>query len=169
MSGTSTLTVDPGTNTVFNGVVLDGPDRQVAVQQSGNVLLAGNQTTTSLQPDVDALENGQPLSFTASVTAAGAASDQLQGEVAFHDNGTLLGSAALNSSGQAEYTLPTLSTGNHAITAVYGGYDNFTGSSSAAFDFTWVLAAPPAITLRLADAPALPTPTARPRRPIPRL
>jgi len=52
------------------------------------------------------------------------------GIVTFKDDTATLGTAFLDSLGQATFTLSTLPTGSHPITAVYGGDFNFNGSTS---------------------------------------
>jgi hypothetical protein len=41
---------------------------------------------------------------------------------------------ALNSTGQATFATTTLAVGSHAITAVYGGDSNFSGSTATALN-----------------------------------
>ena len=63
---------------------------------------------------------GQPVTLTASViTAAGSTAPT--GKVTFKDGSKTLGTAKLDSSGQASISVATLSTSSHAITAVYAG------------------------------------------------
>jgi Bacterial Ig-like domain (group 3) len=69
-----------------------------------------------------------PMTLTAMVSGTGSTPT---GIVTFKDGTTTLGTASLNGSGQAVYTLSTLSTGSHAITAVYAGDGTHAGSISA--------------------------------------
>jgi hypothetical protein len=55
----------------------------------------------------------------------------LHGKVIFKDGDTTLDSGALDTSGQAVFTITTLDVGQHAITAQYGGDTNYTASTSA--------------------------------------
>jgi ELWxxDGT repeat protein len=75
---------------------------------------------------------GQPVTFTATVSAALPASATPTGPVVFRDGDTTLGIATLTSSGQATFTTSSLSVGSHTITAFYGGDGTFTASTSAA-------------------------------------
>ena len=78
---------------------------------------------------------GQSVTFMADVFAglvpavAGEA-DPPTGTVTFLDGTATLGSAPVNGSGQAVFTVPTLSVGSHVITAQYGGDANFVSSTS---------------------------------------
>jgi hypothetical protein len=58
------------------------------------------------------------------------------GTVTFNNFGTAIGTGTLNAAGQATFSTSSLSRGNHAITAVYGGDGNFTGSTSSAYGQT---------------------------------
>ncbi len=69
---------------------------------------------------------GQPVTLSAAVTsAAGPAAPVTSGTVTFLDGSTPLGTAALDGSGQAELTVPSLGPGGHAITAVFDGSAGF--------------------------------------------
>ena len=76
---------------------------------------------------------GEAVTFTATVTAAAPGSGTPTGTVAFYDGATELASRALTS-GSAAFTTSTLALGTHAITAVYSGDGNFTGSTSPVFN-----------------------------------
>jgi uncharacterized repeat protein (TIGR01451 family)/uncharacterized protein (TIGR03382 family) len=74
---------------------------------------------------------GEPLTFRAAVTGAGATPT---GTVVFRDGGAMLGTATL-SAGVATLDLPWLGTGGHTITAVYGGDSCFdAGEVAVALD-----------------------------------
>ncbi|QEL16832.1 Ig-like domain repeat protein [Limnoglobus roseus] len=77
---------------------------------------------------------GTPQTLTAAVTAPGAAPPT--GTVTFFDGGTELGTATVDAAGTATLVGMSLSTGPHAITAVYAGDATLTGSTSAAVTFT---------------------------------
>ena len=53
------------------------------------------------------------------------------GTVTFKDGASMLGTGALNGSGEATYSTSTLSEGDHSITAWYEGNTDLTGSNSA--------------------------------------
>ena len=79
---------------------------------------------------------GNPVTFTASVTSAGAGTPT--GGVTFFSDGTAIASCtqgaepiALNGSAQAQCTTSSLTAGSHAITATYGGDGTFAASNGA--------------------------------------
>ncbi len=72
----------------------------------------------------------EPVTFTATVTAASPGSGLPAGIVTFRDGSTTLGTATL-SGNTASFTTSALAFGSHAITAVYAGNSNFIGSPSA--------------------------------------
>jgi Bacterial Ig-like domain (group 3) len=69
---------------------------------------------------------GQPISFVATVTAAGAPG----GTVTFLDSGTALATVALDDRGTAVLTTSTLATGSNSITAIYNGDAELKGAQS---------------------------------------
>ncbi len=78
--------------------------------------------TSNANPSVQ----GQAVTFTATVTGADGGTPT--GEVSFYADGALLGTLSLDN-GTATFTTSTLSVGQHAITAVYGGDSVYTGST----------------------------------------
>ncbi len=87
-------------------------------------------TTTALTSSLNPSNFGQPVTFTATVTAQrGFYKGTPTGTVSFYDGTTLLGTGTL-SNGVATYTTSSLSVGTHSMTAVYGGDTNFLGSTS---------------------------------------
>ncbi len=116
-----------------------GGDGNFTTSTSSAVSQTVNQasTTTSLTSSVNPSVFGQSVTFTATVTANGPGSGTPTGTVTFMDGTTALnpGGTTLDDSGTATFTTTTLAAGDHpAITAVYGGDTNFSGSTSAAID-----------------------------------
>jgi ice-binding like protein/Big-like domain-containing protein len=89
-------------------------------------------TVTSLSANPSTM--GQPVTFTATVTAANGSTPT--GSVEFFDNGVALGTVAVDSSGHATLTTSALGVGSHNITAVYLGAPGFLSSTSAALTQT---------------------------------
>jgi hypothetical protein len=84
-------------------------------------------TTTTVTSSLNPSVSGQPVTFTASVTAA---SGTPAGTVNFLDGSTVLTTVTLGSNAQATYTTSSLSVGSHSITAAYSGNATFAASTS---------------------------------------
>ena len=89
-------------------------------------------TTTSLTSAPNPSTYGQPVTFAATVTPAFTGLAPPSGTVDFMDGSTNLGSGTLNAAGGATIsTAPSaLKAGIHAITAVYHGDSEYSGSTS---------------------------------------
>ena len=86
-------------------------------------------TTTTLASSLNPSNDGQSVTFTASV--APEFSGTVTGNVAFNNGSTKLGTVSL-SGGVASYTTTTLPLGTDLISAVYKGSSSFTTSTSGA-------------------------------------
>jgi hypothetical protein len=151
-TGSITYAVDGGTPTVLaltNGnaqftltAPAAGPHSvAIAYAAQGNFAAASSSTqnfnvtlaTTQVQltPSNYYPSAGTSFTLTASVSTSSDGAPSA-GTVAFYDNGTALGSpVAVNGSGQATFTIPSLAAGYHSFTAQYSGATNFaTGSSN---------------------------------------
>ncbi|MEA2987535.1 MAG: hypothetical protein QOG83_246 [Alphaproteobacteria bacterium] len=84
-------------------------------------------TTTAVTGTPNPSVSGQSVTFTATVTPAGAGTPT--GTVTFKDGATTLGTGTL-SSGSAGFSTAALGVGGHTITAVYGGDVTFAASTS---------------------------------------
>ncbi|HZS44603.1 MAG TPA: Ig-like domain-containing protein, partial [Blastocatellia bacterium] len=146
--GTHSITATFGGDGNFNG------STSSAVNQVVNKAPTATALTSSVNPSVF----GQPVTFTATVTSiappinnsgpavrrrTGTVASRTQttravttgtgtpsGTVTFFDGATQIGTGTLNGSGVATLTISTLSVGQHSITAVYSGDDNFNSSTS---------------------------------------
>jgi photosystem II stability/assembly factor-like uncharacterized protein len=126
------------TNTPFTAVI---PHRGVC------------PTTTSLSSSENPSSYGHTVTFLASISGGVSTAT---GTVTFKDSGSSIGTGAVNNSGQANFSISSLSAGSHQITAEYSG--DATHASSASDSFTQVVnPAPLTITAdnksRLLDSP----------------
>jgi hypothetical protein len=83
-------------------------------------------TTTSLTADAGAAVFGQPVTLTATVTAASGAPT---GAVTFYDGDTVLGEVALDPNGHASLVVQP-GVGLHSLKASFAGVGGFTGSAA---------------------------------------
>ena len=79
---------------------------------------------------------GQPVTFTATVSAVAPATGTLTGSVTFMDGSITLGTATLNTSGKATLTTKLLPAEVDSVTAIYSGDSNFATSTSTALTQT---------------------------------
>jgi hypothetical protein len=86
----------------------------------------------SLSPSTYYANVGTNITFSVTVLSWSAGSPNAAGSVSFYDGSTLLGTVAVNSSGQAAYSTTTLAAGEHTITATYTGSTNYASGSSSA-------------------------------------
>jgi YVTN family beta-propeller protein len=91
-------------------------------------------TTTTLAVSPTPPVAGQPITFT--ITISPAPSGASNGTVNIFDGTILLGTATVNSSGVATFTVSSLATGDHSITAVFSGTASSAASTSAPVNFT---------------------------------
>lgn len=129
--GSHSITATYGGTTGFNGSATSS-----ALVQSINKADTTTTVTSSGNPSVA----GQPVTFTATVSAKAPGAGTPTGTVTFTDGGTSLtcagSSQTLNASGTATCQVSFASAGDHAISAVYGGDANFAGSPSGAITQT---------------------------------
>ncbi len=104
-------------------------------------------TTTQLNVTPNPVELGNPVTFTATVTAQQNGSNPVTGTVTFTVNGTAQTPVALTN-GTATLTLSTLTAGANTITATYNGDPNFTPSMATPVVET---VAAPAVTVTMSS------------------
>jgi Glycoside hydrolase family 44/Bacterial Ig-like domain (group 3) len=137
---TSTLSNGPHTITAaYSGDANFSPSSSAVVAVAVSATPKIN-TSTSLSLSATQITAGNSVTFTANVAAA-AGTLAPTGSITFLDSQTVVGSATLTS-GSAQFSTATLSTGMHSISAAYSGDSNFNASSSAAAALT--VATPPA-------------------------
>ena len=124
---TSTFSVGSHTITAkYNGDGNLSPSSAAPLVQVVN----RDDTTTTVVSSANPSVFGQPVTFTATVTANPPGSGTPTGTVTFFDNGTLFDTKVLVA-GHAGSTTASLSVGIHSITVAYGGDGNFNASTSA--------------------------------------
>lgn len=116
---------DAGTLT-FASDSLNGTD---TVQLAGIAQAASSNTTLAVSSTLTGV--GQPVTFTATVSAPFGLSLVPTGTVTFQNGTTILGTASL-SAGKAALTVSNLPAGSDAVFASYGGNSNFVASASYA-------------------------------------
>jgi hypothetical protein len=122
----------PGTYSIM--ATYAGDSNDAGSQSAPLPLTVGQaQTTTTLTVSPDPSTWLQTVTFTAVVAGNGAIPT---GTVQFFASGTLIGAAALNTSGVATMTFANLAIGTYSITATYQGDANDAGSTSAAVSLT---------------------------------
>jgi Bacterial Ig-like domain (group 3) len=124
--GAHSITAVYGGNASFN--TSTSPALTQTVNQDG--------TATQLTSSRKHSRLNQSVTFTAKVIANAPGTAVPAGTVTFKDGTNTLNSVSLNASGQASFTISTLSTGTHQITAVYGGSSSFLTSTSPVLIFT---------------------------------
>jgi len=137
---TTTTTLRPTTTTTTTSTT----STTTAPPTTTSTTTSASTTTTTLPGTTTGLTSsvhpwsvfGQPVTFTATVTAKSPGAGTPTGTVTFEDGSSTLGTGTLNGSGQATFTTSTLAVGSHSITASYGGDATFTGSTSSALTQT---------------------------------
>jgi hypothetical protein len=101
-------------------------------------------TQTSLSSSAPSATAGQPVTFTAAVTAPGSRAVP-SGTVQFLEGPTVLGTGTLDASGRATFATASLPVGAHAVVASFVANGAFTASQSPAL-MQAINPAPPAAT-----------------------
>ena len=131
--GTATLSIanlDTGTHSITAGYSGDSYFEQ-ATSSALLQTVEPTPTTTSLSSSDDQSTYGDPVTFTATVTATTSGSPTPTGAVTFLDGSTPLDTETVDpSDGSASLTIATLGAGIHSITAVYNPDPDFDPSSS---------------------------------------
>jgi hypothetical protein len=129
----STLGVMNGMPASASSIAVAG-DGTVYIATAGWGVIVGtpvDSTTTSLTSTPDPSRYQKPVTFKATVTAAGGGATPA-GAVIFWNGTRQLGSANLDASGSATFSSTKLSRGSHSIVATYQGDAGDTASTSSA-------------------------------------
>ena len=152
VNGTASLPISISTAGAHNLVAVYTGDSvfDESISTSTTVTAGLSGTTLALTASSSTANPGQLVTFTATVTSTSNAQSP-SGSVSFFDGMTFLGTGIVNA-GVASFQTSSLSAGIHTITAVYGGDQTFSPSTSAPLSetvgpsFTVVLSAPPTST-----------------------
>jgi large repetitive protein len=89
-------------------------------------------TATTLSGSPNPISAGATVALTAAVTAIGSSTNGgvITGNVTFSEGSTSLGTASVDASGHATFSLSTLSAGSHSLIASYAGDTNYAASKS---------------------------------------
>src|SRR5262249_13802770 len=109
----------------FVGNSTFAPSRSAFVTETVNPAA----TTVALSPSINPTGTGQPVTFTATVSAVAPGAGMPTGTVTFKDGSVILGMVAVGADGTSTLTTSFAAAGGHVITAVYNGDPNFVGSS----------------------------------------
>jgi hypothetical protein len=122
--GSHTITASyAGDNNFLSSTATDSAAPQVIQKDS---------TTSSIKSSLNPSVLGQAVTFTAVVRASLPGSGTPTGSLTFKDGTSTLGQGTL-SAGQATFSTSSLAVGNHSITVVYAGDNNFIGDTSGGF------------------------------------
>jgi len=123
-------TASPSSTTTYTLTVADANGCDSTNNPTVTVTVASQTpTTTTLVSSPNPSAFGQPVTFTATVTAG---SGTPAGTVMFRDGVISIGAGTLDGSGHATLTTSALATGSHSITAFYAGDASFGHSTSLA-------------------------------------
>ena len=121
ISGTPTV---PTATTTFTVTVTD--TNSASASSTFNLTVGQLATSVALTSSQNPSQFGQPVTFTAAVTASGGTPT---GTVTFNDNGSAIGGGT-PAAGVATFTTSALAVGSHTITANYGGSALYAASTS---------------------------------------
>jgi hypothetical protein len=110
-------------------VTYEGDSNFLPSTAAGLQTVNQSPTSTTLVAGPNPSVFGQGVVLNAVVSPAGTGSGTPTGMVRFSDNGASLGTAILDKTGKATFTVTSLGVGSHNIAADYGGDGNFIPSS----------------------------------------
>jgi large repetitive protein len=108
--------------------VYGGDTNHAGSTSSPTTELVVTGTSATLTSNNNPAASGQNVTFTAQINGAGKVVPT--GAVTFRDNGTLLATTTLDSSGAGSSTTGALTVGSHTITISYAGDQNYAGTAA---------------------------------------
>jgi ELWxxDGT repeat protein len=132
----STSSLALGSHTVSASYTGDGNFTSSSGNDLNSLVVNKASTRTVMTSFPDPSVFGQVVSFTVAVIALAPSQGTPTGTVVFTDGTTTIGTVTVNNVGRATFTTASLSLGNHAINANYGGDAKFKVSSDMGFGQT---------------------------------
>jgi hypothetical protein len=111
---------------VYSGDPLFNPGNSVVLTQT--VVRTGSSIT--LSSPATAVPVGQPVVLSVQVSANTAGLGTPTGTITLKDGAKVIATAAVGADGSADFSIPGLAIGPHAVTATYSGDGNFVGSGT---------------------------------------
>jgi sugar lactone lactonase YvrE len=124
---TSTLTIGSHPITAAYGGDSNYPTSTSSVLNE--VILAAGNSSVTLSASASPVFTQNPVTFVAGVVNSGAGTPT--GTISFYDGPALIGTGALDNTGNTSITLSSLAIGTHSITAAYGGDTSYPQATSS--------------------------------------
>lgn len=138
----------------------DDPTTIASDGSGGPATTAKAATSTTLSTSKAVITVGESVTFSAAVSAASGIDKAVTGVVTFASDDGEIGKASLDGTGVASFSTADAPAGDHSITAVYGGDDNFAASTSEAVTQSVMPAATPTEPPSTTTPPVAETPAA---------
>lgn len=107
-----------------------GDDHYASAQDNMNLVVLPVHTTTSLVANPTPSSFGKPVNFKVTMHAKPPAISIPNGSIQFYVDAISVGLVDLDEEGKASFTYSEMEVGNHAISAIYQGNENFFGSKA---------------------------------------
>ncbi|HEY2859428.1 MAG TPA: Ig-like domain repeat protein [Terracidiphilus sp.] len=157
-SASLNVTLPSGGSHNLQAVYAGDANYATSTSTSVSITAAKGATVTTLTATPATLTAGAPETFTATIAAASGvtgATNTFTGTVTFFDGATQIGTGTISANAAILSNVTLATTSAHTITAVYGGDDNWVGSTSNVVTLKVVLI-PVTITLTATPANAGP-------------
>jgi len=125
---TALLTSNVGTYAIVPSIVGTNLSDYTVITDNGVLTVTQAASATVLSSSNQNANLNASVTFTVTVTSTTTGTPT--GTIGFLDGTTVLGTSSLNAQGVATYTTSALTAGTRTINAVYGGDQNFDGSSA---------------------------------------
>ena len=129
MATLTTSTLTSGTHPVAAVYSGNGSYNGATGNLAGGQVVNASSTTTAVASDINPSVFGQGVTFTATVSPVAPGTGTPTGTIQFQVDGVNAGAPVALVAGAASTTISTLSVATHAITAIYSGSTDFSGST----------------------------------------